>query len=109
MKAESFRAFAKVLLDVGCFSVFAKYLVYKYQFPIKFLSRIGIFSKELNYDWSNLCCHNIFWTHSLSKAYPVIGVMEHLDKSLRVFEKRLPTFFGGMYDLYYRKLKGVFL
>ena len=41
-------------------------------------------------------------------AYPVIGVMEHLDKSLRVFEKRLPTFFGGMYDLYYRKLKGVF-
>ena len=85
------------------FSVSAKYLVYKHQFPFKFFSRIGIFPKELNFDWIN-----IFWTHSLSKAYPVIGVMEHLDKSLRVFERRLPTFFGGIHDIYYRELKGVF-
>ena len=57
----------------------------------------------MNFDWIN-----IFWTHSLSKAYPVIGVMEHVDKSLRVVERRLPTFFGGIHDIYYRELKGVF-
>ena len=108
MQFKRFRAFVKVLLDEGCFSVSAKYLVYKHQFLFNFLSRIDIFPKELNLDWINLCCHNIFWTYSLCEAYPVIGVMDHLDKSLRVFERRLPTFFGGIHDLYYRKLKGVF-
>ena len=105
MQVESFRAFVKVLLDVGCFVYLPNILCINISSHLSSFRELASFQKSwtLNFDWIN-----IFWTHSLSKAYPVIGVMEHLDKSLRVFERRLPTFFGGIHDIYYRELKGVF-
>ena len=105
MQVESFRAFVKVLLDVGCLVYLPNILCINISSHLISFRELASFQKSwtLNFDWIN-----IFWTHSLSKAYPVIGVMEHLDKSLRVFERRLPTFFGGIHDIYYRELKGVF-
>ena len=44
---------------------------------------------------------------NVEQAYPVVGVLEQLDASLRVLEARLPRFFRGVRDLYYGKLKGV--
>ena len=105
MQVESFRAFVKALLDVGCLVYLPNILCINISSHLISFRELASFQKSwtLNFDWIN-----IFWTHSLSKAYPVIGVMEHLDKSLRVFERRLPTFFGGIHDIYYRELKGVF-
>ena len=44
---------------------------------------------------------------NVEQAYPVVGVLEQLDASLRVLEARLPRFFRGVRDLYYGKLKGL--
>ena len=44
---------------------------------------------------------------NVEQAYPVVGVLEQLDASLRVLEARLPGFFHMARNLYYGKLKGV--
>ena len=43
---------------------------------------------------------------NVEAAYPVVGVIEQLDATLTVLEKRLPYFFQGARNLYYGKLKG---
>ena len=45
----------------------------------------------------------------VEQAYPVVGVLEHLDDTLAVLEARLPDFFHGARNLYYGKLKGFYL
>ena len=45
---------------------------------------------------------------NVEAAYPVVGVIEQLDATLTVLEKRLPYFFQGARNLYYGKLKGFF-
>ena len=44
---------------------------------------------------------------NVEEAYPVVGVLEQLDATLTVLEARLPQFFRGAPDLYFRQLKGV--
>ena len=43
---------------------------------------------------------------NVEQVFPVVGVIEHLDSTLRLLERRLPRFFQGVRDLYYGKLKG---
>lgn len=38
--------------------------------------------------------------------YPVVGVLEELNSTLEVLESKLPYFFKGVLNLYYRDILG---
>ena len=38
--------------------------------------------------------------------YPVVGILEDLKTTLMVLEKKLPKYFSGVSELYYKDLKG---
>ena len=49
------------------------------------------------------------WALEMAKAnvdryYPVVGVLEELNATLAVLEKKLPYFFKGVQDMYHRQL-----
>ena len=37
---------------------------------------------------------------NIERYYPVVGVLEQFDDTLRVLEKAVPNFFTGVYKLY---------
>ena len=37
---------------------------------------------------------------SVDRHYPVVGVLEELDRSLMVMQSLMPRFFGGIRDLF---------
>ena len=37
---------------------------------------------------------------SVNRHYPVVGVLEELDKSLMVMQSLMPRFFAGIWDLF---------
>lgn len=49
--------------------------------------------------------HNSRWAilramESVDRHYPVVGVLEELEKSLMVMQSLMPRFFGGIWDLF---------
>lgn len=43
---------------------------------------------------------------NVERYYPVVGVLEELNSTLTVLEKRLPYFFRGVKDIYFKQLLG---
>ena len=37
---------------------------------------------------------------NIDRWYPVVGISEHMELSLSVFERKLPQFFDGAVDLF---------
>ena len=40
---------------------------------------------------------------NIEKSYEVIGILEHMDITLRVLQNKLPKFFAGVSQLYFSK------
>ena len=40
---------------------------------------------------------------NIEKWYPVIGVLDNINKTLAVMEKTVPEYFSGVSDIYYRQ------
>jgi hypothetical protein len=55
-----------------------------------------------------MCLHlNNAWAlqqakRNIEKSYSVVGVLEHMDVTLRVLQDKLPHFFEGVLQLYYQ-------
>lgn len=52
---------------------------------------------------------NDHWAFEMAKAnveryYPVVGILEELNVTLAVLEKKLPYFFKGIQDMYHKQL-----
>lgn len=41
---------------------------------------------------------------NVNRYYPVVGVLEELNATLAVLEKKLPYFFKGVQDMYHKQL-----
>ena len=44
--------------------------------------------------------------HNIESFYPVVGVLEDMNSTLAVLQRKLPRFFGNVTTLYKDRLKG---
>ena len=55
--------------------------------------------------------HNNQWSLNRAKSnveryYSVVGILEQVNTTLKVFEHKLPYFFKGLQNMYYKDLMG---
>lgn len=43
---------------------------------------------------------------NVEKYYPVVGVLEELNSTLAVLENKIPRFFKGIQEIYFKELLG---